>query len=391
MQSIQQSFGVTFDYPVVFSRNVFDPAHSALSSALTIEAAALPVRALAFIDGGLAAAQPGLVDRMACYFAAHSDRLQLVKAPDVVPGGEAGKNDYRLIMRIVDTILEYQLCRQSCVVVVGGGAVLDAVGFAASLVHRGLRMIRLPSTTLAQNDAGIGVKNAINLHGGKNTVGTFHPPHAVINDLALLETLPDVHWIGGIAEAVKVALIRDAAFFDELCRNAKAYHRREPEPMEHMIRRCAELHLDHIRDSGDAFERGTARPLDFGHWAAHKLESMSNYRISHGEAVATGVAIDSIYAQLSGWLSGEDAARVIDVLQNAGFELRHPELMRRVDGNALELLRGLDEFREHLGGQLSITFPDGMGAQRQESVINHQQMEEAIRTVSVLASARVYS
>ena len=154
-----------------------------------------------------------------------------------------------------------------------------------------------PTTTLSQADSGVGVKNGLNAFGQKNFIGTFTPPFAVINDFNLLATLAPRDKRSGYVEAVKVACIRDANFFDELERDAGQLAAFEPAAMKQLIRRCAELHLDHIATSGDPFEAGSARPLDFGHWAAHKLEQLSDFHICHGEAVAIGIALDVIYSR----------------------------------------------------------------------------------------------
>ncbi len=377
-KAIHQELSVAFDYPVAFTRGVFDADNALLRDVLCRKDEPHRHRALVFLDAGLAAAHPGLQDQVTAYFKRHATSLDLVKPPHIVAGGEPLKNDYRLTMEIVDTILEYRMCRHSYVIAVGGGAVLDAVGFAASIVHRGLRMVRLPTTTLAQNDAGVGVKNGMNLHGGKNTIGTFHPPFAVLNDFALLETLPREHWIGGVAEAFKVALIKDAPFFRDLCRDARLFRERNAAAQEKMIVRCAAHHLNHIQTNGDPFELGRARPLDFGHWSAHKLESMSNYRIAHGEAVATGLALDSLYAVAQGWLAEADGAALIQGLTETGFALWHPELERRLGDGTLELLGGLDDFQEHLGGSLCVTYPDGLGHKQEAHAIDRDQMEQTI-------------
>lgn len=385
MHTVTQQFEVPFRYPVHFTTNVFD-AENRLLRDVMIADTKRTARALVIIDDGLAKACPALSAAASTWFAAMDrTQVQLVKEPHFVPGGEAIKNDYRLTMEIVDTILEYRLCRHSYVIVIGGGAVLDAVGFAASIVHRGLRTIRLPSTTLAQNDAGIGVKNGMNLHGGKNTVGTFHPPYAVINDLELLDTLPQPHWIGGISEAFKVALIKDADFFEHLCADASRYKDRDRAAQERMIIRCAELHLEHIRTQGDPFELGHARPLDFGHWAAHKLEAMSGYAVSHGNAVAIGLVIDAIYARLQGWLEPEVVDRLCQAMQQIGFQLWHPIADRRLGDGSYEILSGLEDFREHLGGELCVTFPDGLGRRREENEIDLPTIIQAIEQVRALA------
>ncbi len=213
----------------------------------------------------------------------------------------------------------------------------------------------VPTTVLAQNDAGIGVKNAVNFHGRKNFIGTFAPPFAVVNDFSFLATLPRRDCRSGIAEAMKVALIRDSDFFDFLYDNRMLLSAFVPEPLEQMIVRCAELHLAHIRDSGDPFEAGSARPLDFGHWSAHKLEELSRSELRHGEAVAIGIALDSIYSERLGMLGSTELYRILMTLEDLGFDLRNRTLRE------LDIPVALSDFREHLGGQLCVTLLDSIG------------------------------
>ncbi|MBA3685364.1 MAG: 3-dehydroquinate synthase, partial [Planctomycetes bacterium] len=146
-----------------------------------------PARALVFIDDGCLRQDPSLVGRIHRWFATHDPRLvQLAAAPEPVTGGETVKGDLAIVERIGRLAYDLGICRHSYVIVIGGGAVLDAVGFAASLIHRGLRQVRIPTTVLAQCDAGLGVKNGINHFGAKNFLGTFTPPDAIINDAAFL-------------------------------------------------------------------------------------------------------------------------------------------------------------------------------------------------------------
>ena len=187
-------------------------------------------------------------------------------------------------------------------IAVGGGAVLDAVGLVAATTHRGVRLIRVPTTVLAQDDSGVGVKNGVNLYGVKNFCGTFAPPFAVLNDLDLLTPLAERDKIAGMAEAVKVALIRDGDFFAWLERHADDLITFQRPALAAMIRRCAELHMRQIAHGGDPFETGSARPLDYGHWSAHKLESLTKHHLRHGEAVAIGIALDARYSVLAGLL-----------------------------------------------------------------------------------------
>jgi 3-dehydroquinate synthase len=256
------------------------------------------------------------------------------------------------------------------VIVVGGGALLDMAGLATATAHRGVRLIRVPTTTLSQADSGVGVKNGINAFGKKNFIGTFAPPFAVINDFQLLATLPPRELRCGYSEAVKVACIRDAGFFAELERDAAALRDFEPAALRRVIHRCAELHAQHIAGSGDPFEFGSARPLDFGHWAAHKLEQLSDHRIRHGEAVAIGIALDVVYARNIGLLSSPSAERVLRLLEELGFGLFADELRHADDDRQLRLLEGLSEFKEHLGGRLTITMLSeiGLGVEVHEMV-----------------------
>lgn len=373
-KTFHQHVHVPLHYPVVFTRRAFNPGNNALAELLQGRPEQ-PRKVLAVIDEGVARAFPELPAELRDWFAGRRETLDLVRDPLILPGGEAVKNDYRQVMGLVDVMLEYHLCRHSVVLVIGGGAVLDAAGFATALVHRGLRLVRMPSTTLAQNDAGIGVKNGMNLHGGKNTIGVFAAPHAVLNDAALLDGLSDPDWRAGIAEAFKVAMIKDAAFYRELLEMAPALGRRDRAAMDRLIVRCAELHLDHIATGGDPFELGSARPLDFGHWAAHKLEALSNYRIGHGQAVAIGLVIDSLYAARLEWISQEEAETLARALHTCGFSLDVPELHTTLGDRRPAVLQGLDEFREHLGGRLSLSLPRPIG---QKDEIH--EVDEAVMT-----------
>lgn len=238
-------------------------------------------------------------------------------------------------------------------------------------------MLRMPSTVLSQNDGGVGVKTGVNAFGVKNLLGTFAPPHAVVNDAALLETLPAREAKAGMAEAVKVGLIRDAAFFEWLESEAAALGRCESEPVETLVRRCARLHLAHIASAGDPFETGSARPLDYGHWAAHKLESLSQHELRHGEAVAIGMALDACYARRVGLLPQAALERILRLLEALGLPRWHPALGLAEAGQP-SILEGLREFGEHLGGSLSVTLLRGIGESVEVSAIDEAVVRLAI-------------
>lgn len=369
MRTHNQKLALNFEFPVVFTRDVFAPDNEALATAMTRLREGRTPRAMVFVDSGMSLSQ----ESISRWFAAHD--FEMAGAPVVLPGGEPLKNDLRLLEDLMGRMLEAHLDRHSFVIAVGGGALLDLVGLAAALVHRGLRLIRVPSTVLSQNDSGVGVKNGINFRGGKNAIGTFAPPFAVINDLDFLDTLPDREWISGIAEAFKVAIIRDRIFFQWLCEHTAQLARRDAEAMEELVVRCAEQHMEHIRSCGDPFELGRSRPLDFGHWSAHKLERISNFSILHGEAVSVGVLLDCHYAALKGWLSQRELESVRQGLTDAGLPLWFKQLKDP------QLFDGLAEFQEHLGGQLCVTFPNGIGSRQELHDVDLEIMREALRSM----------
>lgn len=373
-----QRFAVPYEYPVVFTRGALRPANPALIDALRYKEPMKRHRVLVFIDGAVLDADPQISLRFRQYAAAHADVLDLVGEPVPVMGGERVKSDPSHLDAIQQLIHEHRIDRHSFVIAIGGGAVLDAVGLAAALAHRGVRHVRMPTTVLGQNDSGVGVKNAINLNGIKNYTGAFAPPWAVVNDFDFLETLPRAQRVAGIAEAVKVALIRDRDFFEWLERNVNGLVTFERGVEEAMIRRSAELHMRQIAFGGDPFEQGSARPLDFGHWAAHRLESLTRNTVSHGEAVAIGIALDTRYSVLAGLLPEGEDERVVVLLEALGLRIFHPAL-RRVDASGrLALLTGLQDFREHLGGELTVTLLTSLGVGHEVNAIDDEKVVDAL-------------
>ncbi|MBE9189953.1 3-dehydroquinate synthase [Gloeocapsopsis crepidinum LEGE 06123] len=361
-KSLKQCVPVTFNYDVHFTNGLFELDNPLLAQVLTIDGDS-PKKVLTVIDAGLLQHQPTLLDKLAAYAEFYRNTFILVKHPAIVPGGEAAKNDPKLIEQLHQIIDRSGLCRHSYVLAIGGGAVLDMAGYAAATAHRGIRLIRVPTTVLAQNDSGVGVKNGINAFGKKNFLGTFAPPYAVLNDLNFLTTLDERDWRSGIAEAVKVALIKDADFFKFITKHATVLTQRDLQAMQELIYRCAQLHLEHIATSGDPFEKGSSRPLDFGHWAAHKLEQLTNYNLRHGEAVVIGIALDSTYSYLIGLLTKSDWQQILDTLQALGFSLYVPELVDKLHQPEHSdcIFRGLSEFREHLGGELTLMLLEKIG------------------------------
>ncbi|MFC4874127.1 3-dehydroquinate synthase [Negadavirga shengliensis] len=350
-KSIEQAFQVPFRYSVFFTENLFDTENTLLAETI---GAGKKTKVYFVLDEGLVNAHPDLEEKIRAYADTYKAIFTLCASPLIVPGGERVKNDQGILQQVLDATHEFGIDRHSYIVAVGGGAVLDMVGFAAAIAHRGIRHIRVPTTVLSQNDSGVGVKNGINAFGKKNFLGTFAPPYAVINDSTFLKTLEPRDWRSGISEAIKVALIKDAGFFEWIENHAAALMDKNHPAMDELIYRCAQMHLDHIAGK-DPFETGSSRPLDFGHWAAHKLEHLSQYSVRHGEAVAIGIALDTAYSHLIGMITESEMYRVLQLTKQLGFELYVPDL----SGDAL--LAGLEEFREHLGGELTITLLEKIG------------------------------
>lgn len=377
-----QRIVVRHDFPVVFTRHLFSPRNRVLRDALTRAGGVRRHRCLVLLDQGVQTAFPSLPEQIAAYFNTHAKALQLVRAPLVLPGGEGIKQSAAPTRRMLAALRTGNICRHSFCIAVGGGAFLDAAGLAAALFHRGVRLVRIPTTALAQCDSGVGVKNAINYAGAKNLLGTFAPPWAVLNDADFLDALPLPLLLDGIAEAVKVAAIKDAAFFHQIERSARKIRRRDLPTIRHVLQRCALLHLEHIATSGDPFELGTARPLDYGHWAAHKLELLSMHRLSHGHAVAIGIALDAFYAARIGLLPQKEADRLVALLRACGLPTFAPELSRTDRRGRLAVLAGLEEFRAHLGGELAVTIPAPFGSRVEVHAVDPARMAECISALA---------
>jgi 3-dehydroquinate synthase len=374
MQSLKQSFQVPFQYEVFFTKGLFHYENSLFKDFINhFGRADFRKRILFVIDKGVADAHVHLTSKIVDYFKKYPI-ADLAPEILVLPGGEICKNDPRYYEEVVRAIDEHRIDRHSFVACIGGGAFLDMSGYAAAISHRGVKFIRIPSTVLSQNDSGVGVKNGVNYLGKKNFLGTFAPAVAVFNDSQLLTSLEPRDWRSGIAEAVKVALIKDLDFFEWLENNAKAMNDRNESVMTEQIYRCADLHMKHI-SSGDPFELGSARPLDFGHWAAHKLEYLSNFQIRHGEAVAIGIALDTVYSQKIGLLTENDRERVLNLILQLGFDIFHPAL---AENDKINLFKGLREFQEHLGGELTITILEQLGKGKEVHEMDFELIKESV-------------
>ena len=346
---------VSYTHRIVFTRDAFSKENTTLADILAEGGGR---RALVIMESPVAEAWPQVTEELAYYF----DNIDVeLKGVYTLPGGEVVKSDDLWVRETWQAIDRAHLDRHSYLIAIGGGAFLDAIGFGAATAHRGVRLVRFPTTTLSQDDSGVGVKCAINSFGKKNWIGSFDVPFAVINDFRFLHTQPEESRRAGLIEAIKVSLVKDRVFFEWIESNIQALHDLEPEAVETCVERSGLFHAEHIATSGDPFESGSSRPLDFGHWAAHKLEALSDYKVSHAEAVGIGVALDTLYSAKMGIASEELAERVITVIQSLGLHIHHPGLDWTNEDGVRRVFEGIDEFREHLGGELTVLMLEDIG------------------------------
>ncbi len=375
---LEKQIRLEHTHRILFTREVFAPRNNTIRDLLKLDQPHKLPRVLVFVDEAVATANHDLIDDIVGYGEAHAETFTLTDTPIVIPGGESCKNDLRLVECCWDAINEAALDRHSYIFVIGGGAVLDLVCFAASTAHRGIRHVRFPTTTLSQGDGGVGVKNGVNYFGKKNWIGSFSVPYAVVNDFAFLETLPARERRNGIIEAIKVSLIRDRAFFEQIEAMADDLAALKQAALEQVIQRSAELHVEHIATGGDPFELGSARPLDFGHWAAHKLEQISKFAVTHGEAVAIGMAVDLVYSRMTDILNAETCERVLQLIERIGFATYSPYLNDNGRSGNPVILEGLEEFREHLGGELTVTLVPEIGQKLEVHEMNRVKILNAL-------------
>lgn len=381
MADIDLDISITFKHSIRFSRNVFSLENSTLPKLFT---QGVEAKVIVFIENEIIKNFPSLESDIQCWFEFNKDlRLTSITRAE---GGEYCKRSEVVCREVMDAIEKQKIDRHSYVWVIGGGAFLDVVGFAAATAHRGIRLVRFPTTTLSQDDSGVGVKNGINLYKKKNFLGTFSVPYAVVNDFEFLYTQPEHICREGLVEAVKVALVKDGTFFEWIEENSETLCMLKPSILEECIERSSILHAEHIALGGDPFELGSSRPLDFGHWSAHKVEQISDFRLSHAQAVSIGVALDSLYSWKVGLLSEVQAMRVVSVLRTLKMPIWDEAFEVKNADKRYALLDGLEEFREHLGGRLTVLLLNDLGSGIDVHEIDFDTVVECFGILKSLAS-----
>lgn len=271
----------------------------------------------------------------------------------VLPGGEEQKT-LGNVAAIIDALVAARLNRDGMVLALGGGVVGDIAGFAAASYQRGIAFVQLPTTLLAQVDSSVGGKTGVNHPGGKNLIGAFHQPAAVITDTDTLSTLPDRELRAGLAEIVKSALIADADFFAWLEGHVAALAGRDAPALERAIRRACEIKAAIVAE--DEREQGPRALLNLGHSFGHALETGAGYgRLLHGEAVAMGLVLAADFAARTGRLPPADAERVRALVLRAGLPADPP----RIGSEQMLELMGMD--KKVAGGRLRLVLPTAIG------------------------------
>jgi 3-dehydroquinate synthase len=294
----------------------------------------------------------------------------------VLPDGEEQKSLDTLGL-LFDVLAENHFNRDATVLALGGGVIGDLAGFAAACWQRGTGFIQLPTTLLAQVDAGVGGKTAINIPAGKNLVGAFHQPNAVIADIATLSTLGRKEYCAGIGEVVKYGLGLDAGLFEWLEQNLGAVLDREPGALEQVVYWCCALKAAIVAE--DEREQGRRALLNLGHTFAHAIEASAAFGAwLHGEAVAAGLVMASELAVRMGMLDRDIAARVEALVAAAGLPTRPPP----VGAERLKSFMKLD--KKIAGGRMRFVLPDGLGS----SVLRADVPDAELDAVLAMADPR---
>ncbi|MHB1000162.1 MAG: 3-dehydroquinate synthase [Armatimonadota bacterium] len=272
-----------------------------------------------------------------------------------VPAGERYKT-LATVARIYESFLNQKLDRGGMAIGLGGGIVGDMTGFAAATYLRGIDFIQVPTSLLAQVDASVGGKTGVNLPRGKNLVGAFHQPKAVIIDISVLRTLPRREFRSGLAEVIKHGIIRDRDYFDFIEKNLDSIMRMDAGALEHAIVRSCEIKADVVRQ--DERESGLRRILNYGHTVAHTVERLTAYKgYKHGEAVSIGMVTAALAAEVSGSAEPDLASRVVDMLKRAGLPYQIPAGVSHGD---ILIAMGLDKKVSH--GKLHAVLSDSIGS-----------------------------
>src|SRR5215471_3021362 len=302
-------------------------------------------------DAGLS--EPFLVVSQPRILKAVGQELQKRFPVALIPDGERAKT-LTTVSRLLDRMVELKLTRQSTVIALGGGVVGDVAGFVASIYMRGIAVVQVPTTLLAQVDSSIGGKTGVNHRVAKNLIGTFHQPRLVLSDPLILLKLHEREYASGLYEALKYGVIRDAALFEDFERNVAQFLKRNPEAVEHLVARCAAIKAEVVMS--DEKESDLRRILNFGHTIGHGLEAASRYqRLKHGEAVGYGMIAAARIGSALEKLGEHDRTRIESAIASLG---RLPSLSGVTSKNVLGPLQHDKKIRD---GAIHFVLARGVG------------------------------
>jgi 3-dehydroquinate synthase len=284
---------------------------------------------------------------------------------------ETAKNLHS-VEEIARSLVKAGADRQAAVIAVGGGVVGDVAGFAAASYLRGVALVQVPTTLVAQTDSAIGGKTGVNLPEGKNLVGAFYPPKLVLVDPEVLATLPDREFRGGLAEVIKYGVIADAKLFEFLEKNFEKLLARDKKALEHVIVRSVEIKADVV--SKDEKESGLREILNFGHTFGHALESVTSYRqYQHGEAVAWGMMAAALYGHEIGVTRAADASRIIALVRRIG------KLPAWPDASPLRLIELMGSDKKARAGKLRFVLAPKIGKAKTYEARDLAKLESVLR------------
>ncbi|MFM2480993.1 3-dehydroquinate synthase [Celerinatantimonas sp. YJH-8] len=292
----------------------------------------------------------------------------------VLPDGEQYKNA-EILDQVYTALLEKLHGRDTTIIALGGGVIGDMAGFAAACYQRGVPFIQVPTTLLAQVDSSVGGKTAVNHRLGKNMIGAFYQPQAVVMDINCLNTLPEREYRAGMAEVIKYGIIYDGNFFNWLETHLEAIHRLEPDVITTMLHRCCEIKAEVV--AKDEKEQGIRALLNLGHTFGHAIEAHQGYgNWLHGEAVAAGTVMASIAAEQQGLITAADVARIRALFERVGLPVLPPEQME------------LDDFMEHmmrdkkvLNQKIRVILPTAIGSAELVGQFGRDQMQQVLQAL----------
>jgi 3-dehydroquinate synthase len=291
------------------------------------------------------------------------------------------KKNMRTVELLCRKLTRARADRKVLIIAVGGGVVGDVAGFVAASYLRGVALVHVPTTLVAQVDSSIGGKTGVNLPEGKNLVGAFYPPRLVVIDTDLLRTLPERQFRSGIAEVIKYGVIADAELFAYLEQNVEKLLRKDRNALEHVIRRCVEIKVEVV--SRDERESGLREILNFGHTFGHALESVTKYRrYLHGEAVAWGMVAAALLGRELGITRNDDVSRVASLTRRIGKIPDWPRVADKI------LIAAMFSDKKTRAGKLRFVVSPRVGEAHSSEAVSMEALERAMQlTPKVLGRA----